>query len=457
MGKGVIDVERIFYWMHRDTKCTTIKISSTTNAVYFTNHTDQHLLCAFGKEVSPVNMDDFYDLLETRIAPIREQVDDRKTYRMIGCSKLPTIEYLISQTYGMIADDFFWICEEENTYSFDDIRDAVGLQCPEPTDLKSLKEHKFTEEEMYGIPYLTTRASQPKWVYKGWFIKKDRWGYESMAEMLCSILAKYVRGIQALDYILLPPIDGRGVCASPLYTDRLSCEFVSFWNIITKSNRYEELPPANLNGGMDLLEKVIQIVSEETGMNMDTYIRKMLMWDALILNTDRHYNNMAVRRSNTGQYTTMPFFDHGLSLLSGYSMNDLTEVRARVYTQSFSQCVELAGKDNMLEIDMVGFCEHLDKLRAYYKEHQGYYAHYFNKVSTILITRLLDTKGTIWKAVGREAYTINTSHYLEWQLSNGFNGKDYKEEVEKFQRAMKTFDEKTCLTTNKEDMAYGRH
>lgn len=450
-------MERKFYWMHRDDICTTITIASTTNAVYFENHTDEHLLCAFGKEVSPVTMDDFYDLLETRVAPIRENEDDSRTYRLLGYTEFPTIESLISKTFGMIADDFFWICEEENKYYFDDLRKSLGLKCEKPVELKELKEHEFAQTEMYGIPYLTTRASQPKWVYAGWFIKKDRWGYESMAEMLCSILAKYVKDIQALDYILLPPIEGKGVCASPLYTDRLSCEFVSFWTIISQSNRYEELPPATMNGGKDLLEKVIQIISEETGMDMNGYIRKMLMWDALILNTDRHYNNMAVRRSNTGAYTTMPFFDHGLALLSGYSMNDLTEVRARVYTQSFSQYVNLAGKESMLEIDMLGFCEHLDRLRTYYKGHQGYYSRLFEKVSTILITRLLDTKGVVWKAIGREAYTINTSHYLEWQLSNGFNAKDYKEEVAKFHRAMDTFDEKTCLTTNKEDMAYGRH
>lgn len=100
-------MERKFYWMHRDDICTTITIASTTNAVYFENHTDEHLLCAFGKEVSPVTMDDFYDLLETRVAPIRENEDDSRTYRLLGYTEFPTIESLISKTFGMIADDFF--------------------------------------------------------------------------------------------------------------------------------------------------------------------------------------------------------------------------------------------------------------------------------------------------------------------------------------------------------------
>lgn len=449
--------------MNRNVKCTKIWLDdlliNESTCVHFENMTDDPLMCAFGKEVSPVTVKDLYELIDTRIAPPRDKRVDTLLSKNLGFKEIPCIEDLVTITKGMLVEDFFWFYEpkrDDPEPDYNELRAKLGIWTGDILPLSELRDIIFGTD-VYGISSLVTRASQPKWVYHGWFIKRDIWGYEAMAEVLVSVLARYTKGITCLDYVLLPTIDGRGVCASPIYTDSLCMEFVSFWDIITKSGRITELPLAVKNHGEDLLNKVIQIISEETGMDMSKYIHKMLMWDALILNTDRHYNNMAVRRNNTGQYTVMPFYDHGLALLSGYSMNEIGNIRARIYTDSFSRLAKLAGQEAILKIDMLGFCEHLDRMHRYYKDKEGYYATIFEEVRQVLITRLLDTKGVMWEATGREAYTINTSHYLEWQLSNGFNAGDYRKQVEKFHEELDRFDANTCLTNNLDDMAYGRH
>lgn len=462
----VVRKMQTFYWMHKDDICTKVDVDLENGNeyeveklnVYFENYTEDPLLCLFGRKESPVTLGELYEVLNTRIAPRRDNTD-RFVYKNLGLKSRPFIEDLLFITKGMLVDDFFWFCRDaENRPSFKDLRTELCMNRP-MMKLADLHNIHFTPQDMFGLPSIATTASQPKFVYNGWFIKLDRWGYEAIAEMVVSILAKYTKNINAFEYILLNPCYNRGVCASPIYTDAMDMEFVSFWTILTKSGRLHELPSAKVNNGEDLLNKVIEIITEETGIEIEGYIKKMLMWDALILNTDRHYNNMAIRRKGDGTYTTMPFFDHGLSLLSGVNEeNDFLGLRARIYTDSFRQYINLAGEENRLEIDIIGLGEHLAKIRDQLKP-DGYYSSIYKKVETILFTRLLDTKGITWYAVGREANTINSSHYLEWQLFKGFNSSDYDyaKEVKTYIEEITSFDQSACFTDNMEDMAYGKH
>ena len=62
---------------------------------------------------------------------------------------------------------------------------------------------------------------------------------------------------------------------------------------------------------------VESFVKEYTGLDIHEYLSKMLALDALILNTDRHFNNIGIiANSKENKYRFAPIFDNGRSLLS---------------------------------------------------------------------------------------------------------------------------------------------
>lgn len=71
-----------------------------------------------------------------------------------------------------------------------------------------------------------------------------------------------------------------------------------------------------------------------------------MLFDAVFLNEDRHYHNIAVLMDDSGHFTYCPFFDFGASLLSdttqdypmGPDIHDLIpEVHAKTVSLSFDE------------------------------------------------------------------------------------------------------------------------
>ena len=63
------------------------------------------------------------------------------------------------------------------------------------------------------------------------------------------------------------------------------------------------------------IDFVIDVVNSETGLDITDYLRKIFTLDAIVLNEDRHLNNLSVIYGEGG-YRIAPIFDNGLSLLS---------------------------------------------------------------------------------------------------------------------------------------------
>ena len=67
----------------------------------------------------------------------------------------------------------------------------------------------------------------------------------------------------------------------------------------------------------DKIQYVLAFVKKITKLDIKEYLGKMLTFDMLILNTDRHFNNIGlIINSVTKQYRTAPVFDNGNALLS---------------------------------------------------------------------------------------------------------------------------------------------
>lgn len=428
----------MYYWMHRNKLCTKITVDLETSCVFFTNYTNDILLRAFGDKSSPVSLQEWFDLLETRVAPVRD-ASDRLASQNMHLSKNPTTEDLIHATCGVLVDDFFWIWQAGTTLpDYMELRQKYGL-CRQPMAKDVLRQHRFTDTEMYGYPSMITRASQPKWVYEGWLIKKDRWGYEAIVEELIYEMAKCTEGINCLEYITLPKIDKRGVCAMPIITDEKDMEFVPLWDVIRKSGHGKDILDGTVK--QELLHRVIKIVKDVTGVEIGDYLRKMLIWDALILNTDRHYNNMAVARNAYGHYCLIPFYDHGLSLLSGSTPENLNGVKARVFGRTFDDYIETAGQDMKLTIDIDGFMRKVIELGRNYGKGTEYHE-IFAKVRTILIARLLATQGKLWQPKGNVKSWIRPDLYQPMIESIDEQMQEWKNEQTK---------------EHIEDLRYGKH
>ena len=107
----------------------------------------------------------------------------------------------------------------------------------------------------------------------------------------------------------------------------------------------------------------MQKVQEYTGLDVSTEIARLFAFDALILNEDRHTNNILflydpIQKS----WELAPIFDHGLSLLSDlkdYPLGKpltilMRKVKAKPLNSSFSKQLALyKGKPFIREVELI--------------------------------------------------------------------------------------------------------
>ncbi|MDE6706860.1 MAG: hypothetical protein K2K06_02345, partial [Oscillospiraceae bacterium] len=98
-------------------------------------------------------------------------------------------------------------------------------------------------------------------------------------------------------------------------------EYVSFFSILKLYYGSEDKLNKRLDGlsGKVLYDDVVSVIEEVTLLKFDEYLNIMLGIDSIILNEDRHFNNIGVIKSD-GYWRYCPIFDNGLSLLS--DLND---------------------------------------------------------------------------------------------------------------------------------------
>ncbi|MDE7188186.1 MAG: hypothetical protein K2O13_11870 [Lachnospiraceae bacterium] len=71
------------------------------------------------------------------------------------------------------------------------------------------------------------------------------------------------------------------------------------------------------------IDYVVEFAESLTGINIREYLGKLMTLDMLIVNVDRHFNNIGIiANSIAGQYRPAPIFDNGNSLLSDLGRYD---------------------------------------------------------------------------------------------------------------------------------------
>lgn len=162
----------------------------------------------------------------------------------------------------------------------------------------------------------SSKGTQQKYFFDNKWYKQNRIGYEDLAEVLstrvlmCSNIENYVPYKKCI-------INGKKGCLSEnfLKRDEAYSSLQRLYDIYY--NRELTDVVQGIGNIEDKIQYVLEFVEKATKLDIKEYLGKMLTFDMLILNTDRHFNNIGlIINSVTKQYRTAPIFDNGNALLS---------------------------------------------------------------------------------------------------------------------------------------------
>ncbi|MEG0385260.1 MAG: hypothetical protein RR642_10945 [Solibacillus sp.] len=201
----------------------------------------------------------------------------------------------------------------------------------------------------------SSKGDQSKWRVGDKWVKQNTRGYEGQAEVLASLVLAHST-LQEKDYvkyypceIVLPDGDISIGCYSHDFRGKLqevTLERLFEANFISTD---PVLNDKSLSTG-EKFEQIIQQVQDFTGLDVRQEIRCLLAFDALILNEDRHTNNILFLYNPVEKsWQLAPLFDNGLSLLSDekdYALGKpLTilkrKVKAKPFNSNFSKQLAL--------------------------------------------------------------------------------------------------------------------
>lgn len=179
----------------------------------------------------------------------------------------------------------------------------------------------------YEIVSTTSKGASYKWLINGLWYKLDIFGYDALAEYICSkLLAKSNISNFCKYDIVTAMYKGKEVTCS------VSSDFRSnnSDSVITLHRLYQlnDIGTIYLDK-TDIKSSILHLVNTVehiTGLtDFGKYLTAMLEFDTFVLNEDRHFQNIAVIKDIRGNYKTCPLYDFGLSLISDireYSLFD---------------------------------------------------------------------------------------------------------------------------------------
>lgn len=214
---------------------------------------------------------------------------------------------LISVSKGLSLNDCYWLKQEDSSDSFD------GVNLYDNRFSRVLGQIAFTgygSSNVSGLtssPEFTTNGMLPKcWrridgkilLYKGGTMGASNTGNEPYSEFYAYQIGK-ILGINVIPYNLSKWKDI--LCSTcELFTSK-DLSFVPVGRIVR-------------SGGM----QAVKAYYKELGPEFEKALNDMLIFDALIFNTDRHYGNFGflIDSHTNSIIAPAPLFDHGNSLFN---------------------------------------------------------------------------------------------------------------------------------------------
>lgn len=186
----------------------------------------------------------------------------------------------------------------------------------------------------------TSEGTQVKYKKGKYWYKLDHDGREGLCEYLASKLLTFT-DLKQSDYILYEQgmINGKCGCRSKDYLTPGE-NFVTFYRLYFNEygkNLADVL--SQMDGMEERIEYTCSFVYKLTGLDIHNYLSKIFTLDRIILNEDRHVNNLALIDNDNG-FRVAPIFDNGRSLLTAnVSVNwnrSMSENVKRVVAKPFS-------------------------------------------------------------------------------------------------------------------------
>lgn len=272
---------------------------------------------------------------------------------------------IIKVSKGLSLNDCYWIVEEGFNGTFDEYN-----LFDKPLS-RVLARIAFTgygssvRSSLASSPEFTTNGMLPKcwrridgkiYLFKGGTYGASNTGKEPYSEYYAYQIAKAI-----------------GVNAIPYNLSKWKGELCSYCELFTdKKHSYVPVGRIVRTGGMQAVRAYYKELGEEYLCALDD----MIVFDALIRNTDRHYGNFGFLVDNKTNTITAPapLFDHGNSLFNFAARDDLESYESfKQYADTLLPCVYDSFID---EAKSVLTKEHKDKLRSLlnfkFKKHPRY-------------------------------------------------------------------------------------
>lgn len=239
------------------------------------------------------------------------------------------VQELLDYSKGLSLNDCFWICKKDDNIKFDDINlydnsfsKEIALLAFNNKNTRNL----LIDHHEYS-PEFTTNGFLPKcWqirngkrvLYKG----NNRQNLEVFSEFYASQIAE-ILGFNHVDYDLK---EFKGTIAStcPLFT--------------TKEIGYV---PIGYFIKSDSIGEVNELLKKLSKENAQIYrdFQNMILLDALIYNTDRHFGNFGFLIDNKTMKIKRfaPIFDNGSSLFSSLTIGDFLEISSMTGLNNYAK------------------------------------------------------------------------------------------------------------------------
>lgn len=159
-------------------------------------------------------------------------------------------------------------------------------------------------------------GTQRKFYEAGFWYKQNNIGYEGLSEYLaavvlsCSNIDRYV----AYERCQINKREGCR-CANFLLKDETYISLQRLYDMYHGGQLSEQI--RMIESVKERIQFVVRFVSSTTGLEIAEQLGKLLTFDMVILNTDRHFNNIGIIADILhNEYRLAPVFDNGNSLLS---------------------------------------------------------------------------------------------------------------------------------------------
>ena len=221
----------------------------------------------------------------------------------------------------------------------------------------------------------TSDGTQIKYFKRGKWYKQDRWGGEGEAEELASELLKRstLRPEDFVNYsrVRINGIDG---CVSDNFLAKNE-EFITFYRLYLNTTGNDLSAVTARMDYDDAIDYVINYIYTIAGVDISSYLADIFALDELILNEDRHFNNIGLIY-NGECFRPAPIFDNGKSFFVGNKSfdpcADFSSNRKKAYARAFSGSFALNRKyladKATVEFDFPAMLEFLTENAAGYSE-----------------------------------------------------------------------------------------